>query len=118
MTLMSEHEQEALLDIIPGLVKLVPLVKSLLAGACVLGVWVTTIELRTHAVSNHEEDIQEIKLWKAATESSRYTSSDANKMAQAITESLASHDKRVQRLEDAHLSIIQKLDRIEKKLDQ
>ncbi len=117
MTLMSEHEQEALLDIIPGLVKLVPLVKTLLAGACVLGIWVTTIELRTHSVASHEEEIQEMKLWKATTDASRYTSSDANKMAQAITESLSAHDKRVQRLEDAHVSILQTLSRIEKKLD-
>jgi hypothetical protein len=117
MTLMSEHEQEALLDIIPGLVKLVPLVKSLLAGACVLAIWVTTIELRTHAVSKHENDLQEMKLWKASTDASRYTSSDANKMLHTITESLSAQDKRVQRLEDAHTSIIQTLSRIEKKLD-
>jgi hypothetical protein len=114
---MSEHEQEALLDIIPGLVKLVPLVKSLLAGACVLAIWVTTIELRTQSVANHEADIQEMKLWKAGTEANRYTSSDANKMAQVITEALSAQDKRVQRLEDAHASIIQTLSRIEKKLD-
>ena len=114
---MSEHEQEALLDIIPGLVKLVPLVKSLLVGACLLGVWVTTIELRTHEVSNHENDLQELKLWKASTDANRYTSSDANKMFQAITESLSAQDKRTQRLEDAHVTILQTLSRIEKKLD-
>jgi hypothetical protein len=114
---MSEKEQEAILEVIPGLVKLVPLVKTLLAGACVLGIWVATIELRTHAVSAHEQAIQDIKLWKAASDANRYTASDANKMSQIITEHLAAHDKRVQRLEDAHVTILQTLTRIEKKLD-
>lgn len=117
MTSMSEREQEALLDIIPGLVKLVPLVKTLLFGACALGIWVTTIELRTQDVAAQGLSLEEIKLWKATTEASRYTSSDANKMAQAMTESLSAHDKRVQRLEDAHATILQTLGRIEKKLD-
>lgn len=115
---MSEHEQEALLDVIPGLVKLVPLVKSLLVGACALAIWVTTIELRTQTVSHHEAAIHEIKLWKATTDASRYTSSDAHKMADAMAQSTSAHDKRLQRLEDAHLAILQTLARIEKKLEQ
>lgn len=105
------------MEVIPGLVKLVPLVKGLLVGAACLGVWVTTIELRTRSVEQHEHELNAIQLWKASTESSRYTATEANKAAQAVAELLNAHDKRIQRIEDAHISISQTLTRIEHKLE-
>ncbi|WP_395734393.1 hypothetical protein [Prosthecobacter sp.] len=106
------------------LLKLVPLVQWLIAGAVLIAgglvagaMWVSSIDSRTELVPQHDKALIEINQWRAATDGSRYTSSEANKLQTALTAALNAQDKRITRSEDALTSIKELLQKIDRKLD-
>ena len=93
---------------------------GLLAGAFMLGIWVTTIEFRTRNISEEQakdsSDNRELMNWKSEMSANRFTFQDYVRSSAPISESLSNNDKRIQRVEDAISQINKSLDRIEGKL--
>ena len=90
---------------------------SLLVGAFALGVWVTTIEFRqrdaTKVLEVVTSEMKSIELWKAGTAASFWSVQDHTKSMLPIQENMASQDKRIQRVEDAIMTMSKAIDRIE-----
>jgi hypothetical protein len=117
VTLLRIHSD---LSELSSLKRLAPLIRWLLFGAFAIAVWVTTNDISIRKLNRlaerHEHEIQENEVWRATTESSRYTSQEAAALNKVVLESFNAHDKRLQRLEDAGIQVQRSLDRIEQAL--
>lgn len=115
----DELEQELLtrLESLEKLEKLFPLIKWLIAGAFFLGTWVASLELRHQLYAEDHDRLDSLETWSIKTDADRYTVKEAMAINRTMTEVLNSHDKRIQRVEDAQLNIKTSLERIEGKLE-
>jgi hypothetical protein len=117
VTLLRIHSD---LSELSSLKRLAPLIRWLLFGAFAIAVWVTTNDISIRKLNRlaeqHQIAIQENEVWRATTESSRYTSQEAAALNKVVLESFNAHDKRLQRLEDAGIQVQRSLDRIEQAL--
>jgi hypothetical protein len=117
VTLLRIHSD---LSELASLKRLAPLIRWLLFGAFAIAVWVTTNDISIRKLNRlaeqHQLAIQENEVWRATTESSRYTSEEAAALNKVVLESFNAHDKRLQRLEDAGTQVQRSLDRIEQAL--
>ena len=117
VTLLRIHSD---LSELSSLKRLAPLIRWLLFGAFAIAVWVTTNDISIRKLNRlaeqHQLAIQENEIWRATSESSRYTSQEAAALNKVVLESFNAHDKRLQRLEDAGVQVQRSLDRIEQAL--
>ena len=117
VTLLRIHSD---LSELSSLKRLAPLIRWLLFGAFAIAVWVTTNDISIRKLNRlaeqHQHAIQENEIWRATSESSRYTSQEAAALNKVVLESFNAHDKRLQRLEDAGIQVQRSLDRIEQAL--
>ncbi len=102
--------------------KLLKLIWGLLFAGFVLGGWVTTIELRTQAncktVVTHIEKLNNLELWKATTENSKWTIQQQNENDKVRSELQNLNDKRLQRLEDNWILVGKQFDEIKKSVER
>lgn len=84
--------------------KVVKLGWALIVGAFVIGAWVTVLELRTHDNTHNitalKSNMQDVILWKTATDANQYTSKEHNTFATEIHSALNATNVRITRLED------------------
>ena len=124
MTRPRKNSFDEKLDILDKLVKLG---WGLLGSAFLLGIWVATLELRVESsVKNIEiisadskliaKSLNEIDLWRAATEANRFTAKNATDALSPLYDTLNNQDKRITRLENTQDSISKSLERIENHL--
>ena len=120
--IMSEQTAEQFVEELKRLDLVVKLGIALLVGAFGLGVWVATLEFRTgetEVIANESaRTIDEMRLWKAETISSRFTLQDFMKANQLTVEQANIMDKRTAHLEDDFARIEKTLERIDAKLNK
>ena len=90
---------------------------ALLAGAFALGVWVSTLEVRSsrheQAIGDHGARLSELNVFKEVTVASRFTHAHAASMIEPVVSAINTNDKRITRVEDALTSLNATLRRIE-----
>jgi len=112
------HEQADTIDTLSDRVgKLLPWMRWLVGGAFVIGIWVTTLEIRTQSIADHDDSIRELEKSAEKAAAIQYTATEAAAVQRALTESINAHALRIQRTEDEMMHIRKALDRIEAKLE-
>lgn len=114
---MSREQADTIDTLSDRVGKLLPWIRWLVAGAFAIGIWVTTLELRTQAVEDHALAIRELEKGAEKVAATQYTATEAAAVQRALTESINAHALRIQRTEDEMMHIRKALDRIEAKLE-
>jgi hypothetical protein len=115
---MSDEKISELEAKIDGISQLAPWIKSLLAGAFAIGVWVTRLQMQ---VSGHESmgaTLHSLELAVASSANNRYTSEDHLKYAMTMQETLNAQERRLSLMEDLGKRVMATLDRIELRMEK
>lgn len=126
---LDQENHDALRDVVRIEKMISRSIWAVFVAVFMFGGWVGTLELRTQhiirdiaaqatKVSENATRLMELGVWKATTESDRYTARDHIRFAEAVATDSAAHATRITRIEDAIVGVKESLVRIERKIDR